>query len=67
LLEGGGAAFADGADLGVVPVEQLLALPELAALLPLVGSADGAAGSLVPLVGVAGDPLCVRLRWDTRG
>src|SRR5690606_23666340 len=48
-------AFADGADLGVVPVEQLLARPRLAALLSLVRGADGATGPLVPLGGIAGD------------
>jgi len=54
-LEGGGAAFAQGADLGVMPVEQLLVGVELAALASLVRGADRTAGSDVALVGVAGD------------
>jgi hypothetical protein len=54
-LKGGGVLLAKRADLTVVPVEQLLAFAELAALLSLVGGGERAADPDVAFVGVAGD------------
>lgn len=58
VISSTGATLTDSADLGVVPVEQILAFTR---------GADGATGSLIPLVCVAGDRAHKVRSWTEPG